>query len=357
MNNSTNTKSRLVRIVILSILSIVVCIYIYDAHQRSLERSRGLRSFAVINIGLMQQKENTEESNMGIIHELSNQTVISPKDARIKNLQQNALEVGTLAKELNDWIEEMKIELVATTDGCDQAKAKERVLNPLTVVRKGNSSRPTHFFGTDHPPGTTGKAHELKDRLEKYREKLLSFVVSKYHKEKMKKKLSTLYFDSSDDAESAAWEMFHFYDLPLSAALVELTRWQIIVRSAENEVLGYFLDQTSATSFKFDAVMAVIVPKSTVVNAGSMFEADVILAAYSTHVKPLIIYGTSVDTIAGEVRGGVQLPPEKFSNGRGHISIPTSGTGTRTCAGVVRLVNPVTGQLINYTFSTNYQVK
>lgn len=359
MSNSNITKSKLVRIIIMAVLGLAVCIYFYDANRISKERRRTLQSFAIVNIGLLSQKQNTEEVNMQIITAFANEMVINPKDQKRKYLYQMAVQVGQLSKEMNDYIESMKIDLVAMTDGCDQTKAKERVSNPLNVVRKGNYKKPTQFFGTYNPGDTTGKAHELKIKLEKYRENLLSFVDSR-NKSKIEKNLSILDLKSTNDKDSrgnAPWEMFYFYDLPLTAALVELTRWQNIVRNAENEILNYLWDEISATSFKFDAIMAVIVPKTTVVNSGSNFEADVMLAAYSVNVKPQIIYGTSVDTITGEVPGGVELPAEKINNGRGRISIPTSGKGTRTCAGSIGIVNPVTGQLTNLVFRTNYTVK
>jgi gliding motility-associated protein GldM len=359
MSNLNLTKTKLVRIIIMPVLAIVVCIYLYDANKISKERRRAIQSFAIVNLGLLNQKQHTEEVNMQLITAFTNEMTINPKDQKRKYLYQKSVQVGQLSKELNDWIENMKIDLVAITDGCEQAQAKERVSNPLTVVRKGNYKKPTKFFGTYNPGDTTGKAHELKMKLEKYRKNVLSLVDSR-NKSRIEKNLALLDLKSPDGIESSgntSWEMFYFYELPLSAALVELTRWQNIVCNAENELLTYFWDQLSATSFKFDAIMAVIIPKTTVVNAGSNFEADVMLASYSVNVKPQIIVGTSVDTITGEVVGGVALPSEKISNGRGHISIPTSGKGTRTCAGSVGIVNPVTGKLMNLAFSTKYTVK
>ncbi len=121
-------------------------------------------------------------------------------------------------------------------------------------------------------------------------------------------------------------------------------------------MLTHFWDQISATAFKFDAVEAKIIPKSTFVTSGSNFEAEVFLAAFSTSVKPEIIYGTKVDSATGNVEGGVTLDTSNIVNGKGLISVPASGAGERTFAGVIKVVNPATQEVTPYAFSTAYNV-
>ncbi len=179
---------------------------------------------------------------MDIINDLMDQTTNNPENERIKIIEQKAIEVGRLSKSLNDWIEAMKIDLIVMLDECDETKAKERVSSPFRIKHKGNYGKSNYFFGTDRPPGDAGRVHELKIKIEEYRKKLLSFVVTVEDKEQMEKKLSALYLDVPEDNQGM-WEMFNFYDLPLAAALAELTHWQNLVRNAENELLNYFLDQ------------------------------------------------------------------------------------------------------------------
>jgi gliding motility-associated protein GldM len=152
------------------------------------------------------------------------------------------------------------------------------------------------------------------------------------------------------------WEMKYFYHLPLSAALLEISKWENIVRSSEAEVLKFIWDQISADAVKFDAVRAQVVPKSTFVVSGSNFEADVFLAAYNTAMKPEIITGGSVDTTTGNVPGGTVLDTSKIVNGVGRIQIAASGAGERTFAGVINLIEKATGKKIPYPFQTKYTV-
>jgi gliding motility-associated protein GldM len=189
---------------------------------------------------------------------------------------------------------------------------------------------------------------------------LMAFVDPK-NKAKIEKNLAVLDLKVPEAGETkegnhSTWEMFYFYHQPQSAALVELTKWQNIARGAESEILTYLWDQISATSFKFDAVMAAIIPKSNFVTSGSMFEAEAFLAAYSTAVKPKITYGGVADSASGTVAGGQELPEDKIINGKGYIAVQASGAGERDFGVCIRIVNPVTGAETPYVANTKYSV-
>lgn len=322
-----------------------------------------LNAFVVINIGLNQQRANLEQKNEARINEFEQQVIQDAKNQKMKDYRDKAVQISKDAKELVDFIEQMKIDLVKEVDGCSDEKAKERVLNPTMVSRKDDYDGPTRFFGTDDPSKLSdGRAGQLKTKLHEFKEKLMTFVEEK-HKEKISNNLHTLDTEDPDfggdhkgEKEHSKWETFYFYHLPQSAALTELTKWQNIVRGAESELLTYLWDQISATAFKFDRVEAKIVPKSNFVIAGSNFEAEVFLGAFSTSVKPIITYGTAVDSITGAVTGGQDLPEDKIIDGKGMLQIPASGQGERTIGGVVKITNPSTGQLTAYPFNTVYNV-
>ncbi len=322
-----------------------------------------LHAFVVVNIGLLQQNENLVSNNAGIYGTLKEEMDKNPKDEKRKKLHATATQVVDLTKKMNDFIENMKVEMVKATDGVDETKAKERIKNPFLIERKDDYDRTTTYFGTNNPPGTSGKAAELKNQLTKYRTDLLALVEPKY-KSKLEAKLKGLELKLPEVGETkegghSTWEMFYFYHQPQSAALVELTKWQNIVRSAESEMLTYLYDQISATAFKFDQVLAAIIPKSNFVTSGSQFEAEVFLAAYSSAVKPDIFYGNFADTMgSGKVDGGegTKLDPNLIVGGKGHISVPASGAGERTFGVQIKIVNPVSGEVTPYAANVKYNV-
>jgi hypothetical protein len=226
----------------LFVLGIILCIYVYDDNKISLERKRALNSFTIANAGLLSQKQKSENANKEILSSLMNEAKQNPNDTT-NRIVQNAQQVSSLSNELNDWIESMKIDIVVMMDGCDSIKAKERVLYPFKIANKGSYKKSNYFFGTDRPPGSSGRAHDLKDKIEKYREKLFSFVTNPDDLDKIKKRLNKLYLEAPE--EQSSWEMFYFYDLPLSAALVELTKYQTIIRDAETALLNYLAENIS----------------------------------------------------------------------------------------------------------------
>jgi len=323
-----------------------------------------LNAFVVINMGLNQQRANLEQKNEATINQFQSQVITNPKNEKIKKFKEQADEIAKESKILADYIEEMKIALVTTVDGVDETEAKNRVEHPALVSKKDDYDKPTHFFGTGDPPGTKGKANELKTKLAAFKSKLLTYVESndKEGLDRINKNLGILNTEDPKGGEGghgethSTWEMQYFYHLPLSAALTELTKWQNIVRGAESEMLTYLWDRISANAFKFDRVEAKIVPKSTFVISGSNFEAEVFLGAISTSVKPVIIYGTAVDSASREVAGAQTLPETQIVDGKGLLQIPASGSGERTIGGVVKYMNPSTGQETSYPFSTVYNV-
>lgn len=321
-----------------------------------------LHSFVVLNIGLMQQKENIEEKNYATLSEFENQVTISKNNPRIKFFRDEAMQVHKKSNELDKYIHNLKIEMVGFTEAVSLDIAKKRVDNPFLIKRKGDYKRPTKFFGTDKPLGNVGKAHDLKEELTKYKTFLMTFVrISHAYKKKVvEDNLKILDLEVQKNGKNemgSSWEMFYYFHIAQSAALAELTRWQLIVRDAEHEILIYLHDQLYATTFKFDEVLVGIMPKSNIVTSGSLFEAYVFLSAYSPNALPKISYGNTIDTVNFKIDGGegTLLTPDKFTYGRGRISIPTSGTGERTCEGVYIMTDPL-GRESHYIFRTKYKV-
>ncbi|MBE2246179.1 MAG: gliding motility protein GldM [Candidatus Competibacteraceae bacterium] len=324
-----------------------------------------LDAFVVVNIGLLQQKQNIEQKNGSWYAEFHNQDEIvnKGKNPRVKDLNERAKKVRTYADDISAFIYSMKRDLVKQVDGAPtDDEADNRIANPGLVSKKDDYDKPTHYFGAEPDRIDKGKARELKNKLNDYKSALLSLVDEK-HKAIMEERLALLNTPDPTPDDPAykkdgkkTWEMKYFYHLPLSAALVELTKWENIVKGAESEMLTHFWDQISATAFKFDAVEAKVIPKSNFVISGSNFEAEVFLAAYSTSFKPTIIYGTAVDSLTMNVAGATQLDSTLIVNGKGLVSIPASGQGERTFAGVIKMIDPKTQKETSYPYSTMYNV-
>ncbi|MFZ4060162.1 MAG: gliding motility protein GldM [Bacteroidia bacterium] len=319
-----------------------------------------LDAFVKANISLMQQEQIMASKNKGTYNELSNQVLLNPKDDKYKRADAQATELGKATVGMLSKLNRLKLDLLMNVEGVDEAGAKKLAENPFDVNKKDDYDMPTNFFGTGEAPGNQGKAGQLKKDLAAFKKELLEMTKNNGT---IVKSLEIIDLNDPDPKSETVtkhrlttWEMKYFYHLPLSAALLEISKWENIVRSSEAEVLKFIWDQISADAVKFDAVRAQVVPKSTFVVSGSNFEADVFLAAYNTAMKPEIITGGSVDTTTGNVPGGTVLDTSKIVNGVGRIQIAASGTGERTFAGVINLIEKATGKKIPYPFQTKYTV-
>lgn len=329
--------------------------------------SEVLDAFVKANISLNQQNSVLISKNSGTYQELANQEMLNPKDPKYKQARAKAAGLEEQVKEVVTFIRQIKIDLLKAVDGVDEAGATASIDDPYLVNKKDDYDMPTTFFGTAEAPGNTGKAGELRKKLQAFKD-FVAGIEGAGGKtfgtdSAAIKNLDILDLSDPDPNSNQAkkfnlrtWEMRYFYHLPLSAALLELAKWENAVRGLEAAALGYIWESISAQAFKFDAVEARVVPKSTFVVGGSPFEADVFLAAYNTSVKPTIVYGSAVDTTTMQVAGGQVLDTNNIVKGMGRISIGTSGVGERTFAGVIKVKKPGTDDEVSYPFSTKYNV-
>jgi gliding motility-associated protein GldM len=328
-----------------------------------------LNAFVIINMGLLQQKESIEHKNEAILTEFSNQRIIDSANTRLQFLDSQAIYINRISGELISDIEKMKVEMVVKVDKVNETKALDLVKNPMKVDRKDDYDGPTRFFGTNNPPGATGRAHDLKIKINEFRKSCIT-VVDKVLEDPMyntsrvqiKAEISSelnilLTNDPKDNKEYPTWEMQYFYHLPLSAALTELTKWQNFVEGAESDMLNFLWKEISRNAYKFDKIKVAVIPKSNFVTSGSNFEADVFLAAYSTNGGnlPTITYGSTVDTGTMKVPGGIVLTKDKFVDGVGKVSFSVSGSGEKTFAGTLQMTDP-SGNIKTLPFSTVYNV-
>lgn len=307
-----------------------------------------LDAFVVVNEGMLTQKTNIERNNGRIYGDFEQQKILYKDNyERIKPFYENAQQLRKMSDELVSDIENMKAELIAKAEGLTKEEVISKNMTARNVTKLDNYDIPTTYFGTNDPanPGRgVGKAVELRKKIADFRTKIMSkqFFDKMSDTSKVKINLDTEDPIDFKTGKQKGWEMFYFYHLPMPAALTELTKWQNNVRGAEGAVLGYLYDKVSASSYKFDAIKAAIIPKSNVVFAGNNFEADIFLAAYNTSEKPTIIANGSTVT--------------EFQDGRGLFKVQASGEGEKTVSGVIKIKDPITGAERDEAFETKYQV-
>lgn len=208
-----------------------------------------------------------------------------------------AQEVRKKTKVMLDYIDNIKYELHAMTDGLKGGVAESKKLLAEkgfnAIVKKDNYNEPTRYFLAGTEDGSAGKALELRKKIEAYQADMLSYVSSEAYKKQLKSmQIQTEGTWKNAAGQSLNWQQYNFFHMIITADMVLLNKFKSEIQNAEMDLVNHLYSQISADDFKFDQVTARVLPKSTYIIQGGQYEADVIVAAYD-----------SKSELTGEVRG------------------------------------------------------
>ena len=120
---------------------------------------------------------------------------------------------------------------------------------------------------------------------------------------------------------------------------------QVDVRNSEADVLNFLYRQIDAGSFKFNKILATVIPTSTYVMQGNEFEAKVFVAATDTTRDPEILIGnyttkTNADgTSSYEMTGDYSRLPVDDA-GIGIYRVRPGSLGEKSFEGLIKLKSP-----------------
>lgn len=180
-------------------------------------------------------------------------------------------------------------------------------------------------------PTKKGKAYELKTRLNSFVAELSKVAGTNF---------APLALDGKDDPVTSRsaeqrtkdFAQLNFEQTPLPAALAMLSQKESEIRRYESETLDALASKVGAKDIKFDKILAMISAKSSTVVAGTPYEAQMFIAAYSSGITPrMSINGSAV----------------KVMDGKGEIKFTATGGGydskglvRKTYTGVVSFMTP-----------------
>ncbi len=207
-----------------------------------------------------------------------------------------AQEVRIKTKEIVDYIDNMKYELFVAVEGTPGGvKEAKRLLDSLgfdAVQKKDEYSSPTRFFIGQSEDGSAGKAIELKKKIDAYQADMLTYVSGPASKQLKNIQINTKGPFKNKAGQEVNWQMYNFYQTITLADLVLLNKFKSEIQNAEIDIINHLYSAVSAEDFKFNTVVAKVIPKSNYIIQGGQYEADVIVAAYDSRSE-----------LRGEVRG------------------------------------------------------
>ncbi len=302
-----------------------------------------LDSFVLINDSLENTNQNIESKNRMTYAQFSQQLALAPE--RVRPFYDKATQAKEYSDEMVAYIEDLRAEMIELVEGIDIEEARN--LQLADMRRKDNRDIPTNFFDPENP---NGRAAQLREKLEEYKENLLSLLQE--HQRDIDLGIHTDHYESVHG--QVRWEMHNFHFVVAAASATNLTRMITEVRNAESDVANLLYASISADDFTFDEIAAKVVPRSQVVMVGDNFEAEIFVAAYDTRDNPEIIVGEDVDSLTYEVSG--QRIEVEARDGVGYLSIPATAEGARTYGGVIKVTAP-SGEVNSYPFRGEYFVQ
>ncbi|MDE5550199.1 MAG: gliding motility protein GldM, partial [Bacteroidaceae bacterium] len=282
-----------------------------------------LEGFKRVDEGLIRTKDNSATQNEAIYKELEAAMKQNPEKTR--QWYEKARLVRQMSDSLYMLAENLKWEIVREVDG-DDADLNE-------IKGRDNLEAATHVMLA---PGI-GKGSKLKKAIESYRDGITAMINDETQKTIIKSDLST---DVPKKAQLMGknWEEYMFENMPVAAAVTQLTKLQTDVRHAEGEMLHQLVANIDVKDVRVNEIQALVIPTAQTVVRGGKFSAQIIMAAVDTTQRPEIYVGNTL---------------LKSENGR--YETICGSTGDFTLKGYLVMKNG-NGETIRREFSQPYTV-
>lgn len=312
-----------------------------------------LNAFAVVDETLVTSTSITNQGNSNFQKRLALEKA-SQGEEKVKQAEKMVNQIVRESDELVKFIEQLKSDLLIYVDGTDKTK-EGKLKQAMDISQKDNKSKVTQFMFGDDKTGSNNKATELKTKIEKYRNSLLSLIPADKTQEKTHYSTQigldvNKTFLNNDKAQET-WQNHYFYNQIMIAAFTLLNKTIGEVRNAQSIMLNYAIGSTTADDFKFNKIDAKAIPVSQMVFSGDKYSAGVIVAAYDDRQTPEVYYKMGVDTLTSEA-GAIRLDGK---DGLVTLEIPAGNPGDQKYAGFIKVTKP-NGGIAYYHFKDKYTV-
>ena len=282
-----------------------------------------LDKFVVINRGLEKSIQKQIADNTCRLKQIN--SLVDDMGHRAKDIQilNQATAIRKETATIVSYINNLKAELIDKTGGQNPKTGSVKGVKDDGVVAK---------IMLDE-----NRAAELKTMLNGYMNYLTTSIGKVYHPIALDAKDSDL-FKHDPNQHDKDFAKLNFLKTPLGAVLATLTQFLSEVVYAEADALDILADQLGAGDVKFDNIIPLVKPQSNVVAAGSVYDAELLVAASSSSVEPeMDIDGKKIPVNSGVGKINFLATPGSYDkNGlakktfKAAIKLKTPGGGSST---------------------------
>ncbi|MFC2080894.1 gliding motility protein GldM [Bacteroidota bacterium] len=317
-----------------------------------------LNAFVLVDEGLVKTTENFAKKNDVYYQEFDRAAAENPVKAG--PWQAKALEVKRKTDELHQYIQELKLEIITTSEGEDSEAIEGEEIHGMMIGAKDDTQIPAQIM---IGPDQGGKANDLKAAIEELREYLLSLISEENETVRLSIESNLGTHEHMSHGEMESWQISHFDQMPLIAVITLMSKMQNDVRNAESETLNYLYLQIDEGAFKFNFIEPIVIPKSNHIIRGNEFQANVFMAAFDTTQEPIVYIGDYDSIVAddGTVQYnmvgniGTDYDTIEVTGGKGNYKVKTSSTGEKKWGGIISLKR-MDGSFTNKPFTSSYIV-
>ncbi|MDD3636394.1 MAG: GldM family protein [Bacteroidales bacterium] len=325
-----------------------------------------LDAFLVVNDSMEITNQSFATKIAGQYAKFETQYNLEP--VKVEEYWAKAGDVRQKSYELIEYIEDIKIELVARSERMTREEAlatyfekkavpdqfspgqmrDQFMLNLNSVPSRDKYDEPTNYLIGQNK---NGKAYELAGKMKEYRTYILDIIGPQFE-DRIGLVTTGKFKDASGTPQD--WEYYNFYHTILAADITLLNKIIAEVQTAEFDAVNTLYANITEKDFKFDNVAARVIPKSTFILQGQAYEAEILVAAYDskTQSQVKVLRGADKITDANIARA------QTFNsvNGTVKLEFPGNTVGPQSYAGVIEMLDPRTQELTHYEFSGEYIV-
>lgn len=297
-----------------------------------------LNAFVMVNESIRNTEDVIRAKNDALFTEFNSKYEANPN--KVKPWKDVADQVKIETEDLIAFIESLKEEILT---GAGEDTEKYDTEGTGTIQKKDERELPMYVMKEQ------GNALKLKEKIDAYREKLISIYNEKGADSSAIVSLRTnLNTDPvvGQEGKEIPWEIANFDQLPMVAVLTMLSKMKTDILNAEADMVAFLFNKIEAGSFKFNKLEAIVKPeKSDLVLQGEPYKAYVFIAASDTTQEPQII-----------MSGGNELPIDPTTK-YGIFTGPTGSPGIKPFSGTIKVLRPgSTNDYIDIDFDHEYQV-
>jgi len=211
-----------------------------------------LNAFKVVDKSLMTSNDNLKNANNTLYASLDAKLKDPMTAEKAKPWNEKALQAQKLATELNNYIEQLKVDLKKEAGEHEVEVDGKKVMQ----FKEDDLEAATRLFGNEE--GGKNKGPEFEARLKKFRTDMLKIDTGIAKEFAKTFPVDAEYKTIGQDGKEKDFTFAYFHMTPTVAALTLLSKFQNNVKNGENQIVTYCHNQVGAVKVVYDQFAALV---------------------------------------------------------------------------------------------------